>query len=77
LVEREGRRERPVGLDVGAQVGDLLLRSRDGVGTREEAPGRRLLPGDGEQRLRELRRVARLLPVRRLPRGKERRAALA
>ncbi len=75
-VEPERHRELPVGLDVRLEIGDLLLRSRDRVGAGEEAPWWRILARDGEQRLRELRRVASLLAVRPLPPGHERRAKL-
>src|SRR5688572_7385662 len=56
-VERERCRQPQVGLDVRLQVGDLLLGGTDRVGPGEEAARRRLLPRDGEERLRELRRV--------------------
>ena len=43
LVEREGRREPSVRLDLRLQIGNLLLGSGDGIGARDEAARRRLL----------------------------------
>src|SRR3989442_15527026 len=55
------------GVDLLLQVGDLLLDLRDRVGAGDEAARRLLLGRDGQQRLRELGRVAGLLAVLRLP----------
>ena len=63
FVEREGRRELTVGVDLRLKIGDLLLRAGDGIGAREKTPWRRLLARNRDQRMRELRRVAGLLAV--------------
>src|SRR5438874_9590572 len=66
-VESQGRREVPVRVDLPLQLRDLLLRGGNGIGAGDEAAWRRLLARDGHERSRELRRVAGLLAILRLP----------
>jgi len=62
-VESEGGREVPVSVDLGLQVGDLVLRGANGIGAGNEAARRRLLARDGDERSRELRGVAGLQAI--------------
>jgi hypothetical protein len=50
LVEREGRRELSVRLDLRLQIGNLLLGSGDGIGAGDEAARRRLLARNRDER---------------------------
>jgi hypothetical protein len=49
-VEIERRRQVSVFVDLRLQIGDLLLRSSNGIGTGDEAAWRRPLGGDCEER---------------------------
>jgi hypothetical protein len=54
---------RPTAVDVGLQLGDLLLGGCDRVGAGDKPPSRRLLVGDPQEHLGELGRGARLPAV--------------
>src|SRR3954469_9250060 len=56
-----------MGVDLLLALSELLLGLRDGVGAADEAEWRLLQLGDGDERLRELGRVAALLAVHALP----------
>src|SRR5436190_20572332 len=66
-VKSEGRRERPVEVDVCLQVCDLVLGRTNGIGTGDESSGRWLLTRDSEEGLRELGRIAGLFAILKLP----------
>src|SRR6185295_1053812 len=76
-VERKGRREVPVSVDLRLQVGDFLLRGGNGIGARDKSERRWLLPGNHDERPRELRRVAGLLAILGSPELELLRSALA
>ena len=63
-------------INLRLEIRDLLLRSTDCVGTGDEAARRRLLARDGDERSRELGRVAGLLAVLGLPERELRRSPL-
>ena len=62
-IECECRRQLPVRLNLRLQIGDLLLGSRNGVGTGDKTARRRVLVSKRNECARELPRVAGLLPV--------------
>jgi hypothetical protein len=65
-----------VGVDLGRQIGDLLLRARNGIGSGDKAARRWLLARNGDERSRELRRIAGLLAILSFPKLELRRSAL-
>src|SRR4051794_32024404 len=67
LVERERRREAAVGVDLLLSFGELLLGLSERISTGDETERRPLFGAEGQQRLGELRRVPRLLPVLAFP----------
>src|SRR5205807_9058961 len=67
LIERQRGRQVAERLDLRLQLGDLLLRGRNGIGAGDEAARRWLLARNGDERSRELRRVAGLLAILGLP----------
>jgi hypothetical protein len=74
-VKTERRRQVSVYVDLRPQIGDLLLRSSNGIGTGNEAAWRPPLGGDCEERDREPDRIAGRLPVLRPPEFELRRSA--
>src|SRR2546428_1531968 len=60
LIESEGRREVPVSLDLRLQIGDLLLRGGNGIGTGDKAVRRWFLTRHDHMRWRHLRRITGL-----------------
>src|SRR5207247_10059143 len=75
-VESEGRREVPVGLDLRLQIGDLLLRGRNGIGAGDEAARRRLLAPNDDERSRELGGITGLQAILGFPERELLRSAL-
>src|ERR1700730_5490008 len=67
LIERQRSRQPAERLDLRLQLGDLLLRGGNGIGAGDEAARLWLLARDGRERSRELRGVAGLLAILRLP----------
>src|SRR4029453_14654091 len=76
FVESEGRREVPIGVDLCLQIGNRLLRGGNRIGAGEKAARRWVLARNGDQRSRELRRVAGLPAILRSPELELRRSTL-
>src|SRR3954451_13814767 len=69
LVDPERRGQIAVGIDLCEQILGLLLDCCERVRARNPAQGWTLLVDDGDESLRELRRVAALLAAHGLPGG--------
>ena len=57
LIEIEGGGKVPLNVDLRFQIGDLLLRSGNGVGAGDEAARRWLLARNGDERSRKFGRI--------------------
>jgi hypothetical protein len=62
-IEIEGRRECPVNVDLGCQIGDSLLSGGNGISTCDKAARRWLLVRNHNQCFCEFGRVAGLLAI--------------
>ena len=76
LIEIEGCGKVPLSVDLRFQIGDLLLRSGNGVGTRDEAARRWLLARDGDECSRKLGRITGLQAILGFPKLELLRSAL-
>ena len=75
-VECQGRRELPLSVDLRCQIGDLLLRSGNGVSAGDEAARRWFLARNGDERSRKLGRIPGLQAILSFPKLELLRSAL-
>jgi hypothetical protein len=76
LIEIEGGGKVPLSVDLRLQIGDLLLRSGNGVGASDEAARRWLLARNGDGRSRKLGRITGLQAILSFPKLELLRSAL-
>ncbi len=76
LIEIEGCGKVPLSVDLRFQIGDLLLRSGNGVGASDEAARRWLLARNGDERSRKLGRITGLQAILGFPKLELLRSAL-